>query len=298
MAHTFGGDWTEDKLEVVRRYFDANAKAQKNQHFAKWYVDAFAGTGERTGVVRSARGVAPLFGDDAGEVNEVKEGSVRIALGIEPPFDRYILIDLDKGHVVALEALRQEFPTRTIDIRTGDANEVLEELCRSTHWRNTRAAIFVDPYGMQVNWSTLEALAATKAVDIALLFPTGPLNRMLTRHGNIPAEWAKRIDDHLGPCDWRTEFYKEVEIEQIDLFSPENSGPQKTMNVDGLRLFVLNRLKSIFAFVGDEQLELKNSRGAVLYHLFIICANPSSAAVNLANRLARSAVRLPRGRKR
>ena len=30
MAHTFGGDWTDYKLEVVRRYFAAYAKALKN----------------------------------------------------------------------------------------------------------------------------------------------------------------------------------------------------------------------------------------------------------------------------
>ena len=68
--------------------------------------------------------------------------------------------------------------------------------------------------------------------------------------------------------------------------------------LDGLRQFIFNRLKTIFAFVSDTQLELKNSKGATLYHLFIICANPSSAAIDLAKKLARSAMKLPRKRKR
>jgi len=294
MTHTFGGSWTEEKLTVMRSYFAAYAQALKNQRFAKWYIDAFAGTGERKEVKRP--GGRPLFGDDANEVCEAKDGSVRIALGIDPPFDRYIFIDRAQEHIEALEALREEFPARTIDVQTGDANQVLKDLCRSINWRNTRAAVFIDPYGMQVNWSTLESLAATRAVDIALLYPTGPLNRMLAKRGNIPAAWARRIDDHLGPCDWRSASYKETE--QIDLFLPDSSALKKTMNVEGLRQFVLERLKSIFPFVCERQLELRNSRGAILYHLFIICANPKPAARNLAMKLAGHAVSLPRASKR
>jgi three-Cys-motif partner protein len=158
MTHTFGGGWTEEKLTVMRSYFAAYAL--KNQRFAKLYIDAFAGTGERNEVKRS--GGRPLFGDDAKEVGEAKDGSVRIALGIDPSFDRYIFIDRAKGHIEALEALREEFPARTIDVQTGDANQVLKDLCGSINWGNTRAAVFIDPYGMQVKWSTLESLAACK----------------------------------------------------------------------------------------------------------------------------------------
>jgi three-Cys-motif partner protein len=291
MTNTFGGPWTEDKLEVMRRYFAAYAQALKNQRFSKWYIDAFAGTGRRSEGRRSESGGISLFGDEANEFIEAKDGSVRIALEIEPPFERYIFIDRAKEHAAALEAIRKDFTTRSIDIRTGDANQVLEELCKSTNWRNTRAAVFIDPFGMQVNWSTLEALAGTKAVDIALLFPTGPLNRVLVADGNIPIEWGKRIDDHLGPCDWRNVLYEISE--QTDLFPKNEPSMRKSITTDGLRQFVLNRLKSIFPFVGEEQLALKNSRGAILYHLFIICANPAPAAVKLAKKLARGAVILP-----
>jgi three-Cys-motif partner protein len=292
VAHTFGGDWTEDKLEVMRRYFSAYAIALKGQRFAKWYVDAFAGTGERTESKPASANQASLLGDDEADVATAKDGSVRIALGIVPEFKKYVLIESSKARAAELEKLKTEFPNQDIDIRVGDANEILRSLAQSTNWRATRAAVFVDPYGMQVNWDTLKALAATKAVDIALLFPTGPLNRMLTRDGVIPAEWAKRIDDHLGPCDWRNATYKETTAP--DLFSDNASMTKKRLTTGGLRRFVFNRLKTIFAFVSETQLELKNSKGATLYHLFIICANPSDAAIKLAEKLAHSAMRLPR----
>ena len=36
MSRAFGGNWTEEKLEVMRRYFAAYSQALKNQRFTKW----------------------------------------------------------------------------------------------------------------------------------------------------------------------------------------------------------------------------------------------------------------------
>lgn len=49
--HVFGGDWTSDKLERVRKYLCAYTTIFKNNvrasYFSTIYVDAFAGTGQR-----------------------------------------------------------------------------------------------------------------------------------------------------------------------------------------------------------------------------------------------------------
>jgi three-Cys-motif partner protein len=293
MVHTFGGKgWTDDKLEVMRRYFTAYAQALKNQSFRKLYIDAFAGTGERADTHTRRSVGRNLFGDDEVDIGAVKDGSARIALSIEPPFDQYIFVDQSREHVEALGLLRGEFPTRRIEICEEDANDALRRIAQQVNWRATRAAVFIDPYGLQVSWTTLEILAATKSVDVALLFPTGPLTRMLTRDGKIPAEWERRIDDHLGVCEWRTAFY--ASSKSVDLFSHQNTDLKKFVDPQGLREFAAKRLEEIFPYVCSTQLELKNSRGSILYHLFIICANPSSAATNLANRLASSAMSLGR----
>lgn len=290
--HVHGGPWTGDKLEVMRRYFDAYAKALKNQLFEKWYIDAFAGTGDRTDS-RDAEGcMGHLFGQDSSDIARVKDGSVRHALKINPPFDRYIFIDKSKNHIAALEELKSQFPNRKIDVREGDANQILRYLAKTTNWRQTRAAIFIDPYGMQIDWETLRILSKTQAVDIALLFPTGPLTRMLPQSGNIPEEWGHRIDTHLGPCNWREAAYKLTT--EPDLFSSAVCSIKKDISVDGLRQFMLERLRSIFPSVGEQQLEMKNSRGAILYHLFIICANPNPKAKALSMKIAKSAVDIRR----
>lgn len=289
MAHEFGGEWTDLKLEVMRAYFGAYAVALKKQSFQCWYIDAFAGTGER--IQRrdqDERASASLFGDESDAVAKAKDGSVRIALEIDPHFSRYLLVDNSQEHVDRLKLLQSEYPNRSIEVIPGDANEELVRLCSQTDWKRTRAAVFVDPYGMQVSWSTLEHLATTKAVDIALLFPTGPLNRLLKRDGDIPDEWVRRIDDHLGPCDWRSAFYR-TGI-KADLFDTVTA-TEKHVDIAGLQEFVANRLRDIFTYVHDDPVPLRNSKGSVLYDLFIICANPSNKAIALSRRLAIGAIR-------
>lgn len=289
MDPVFGGKWTGLKLDVMSEYFGAYAVALKNQPFQCWYIDAFAGTGERIERRGQDGGASvSLFGDEADAVATAKEGSVRIALEIDPPFGRYVLIDKSQEHVDRLNALQAQYPNRSIEVIPGDANEELVHICSQTNWRRTRAAVFVDPYGMQVSWSTLEHLARTKAVDITLLFPTGPLNRLLKRDGDIPHEWAQRIDDHLGPCDWRSAFYR-TGI-KADLFDSVTA-TEKDVDIAGLQEFVAKRLRDIFAYVHDDPVPLRNSRGSVLYDLFIICANPSDKAIALSRRLATGAIR-------
>ncbi len=297
MTQTFGGGWTEEKLAVMRHYFSAYATALQKKPtearpFIRLYVDAFAGPGQRTEANERLTSQIALFGEDEADLERVKDGSVRLALKIEPPFAKYIFNDKSSAHVAELEKLKSDFPARNIEIRQGDANEFLLNVARKTNWRSHRAAIFIDPYGMQVKWQTLKALAQTKAVDLALLFPTGALSRMLTVNGDIPAEWATSIDDHLGHCDWRDAVYEEKETP--DLFNVSIARTEKKLTVDGLRQFVQKRLADEFAFVADRQLELRNSKDAVLYHLFIICANPSPPATALAKRLAEGAIRAVR----
>ncbi len=297
MAHEFGGNWTEEKLAVMRHYFTSYAMALKDKPDPAWpftrlYVDAFAGTGQRTEANEQANDQDTLFGDDAADLETVKDGSVRLALNIEPPFAKYIFNDKSPARVAELEKLKSDFPSRNIEISQGDANQFLLDIANTTSWRNHRAAIFIDPYGMQVEWETLKALAKTEAVDLALLFPTGALSRMLTVDGDIPPDWTKRIDDHLGPCDWRNAVYEETEAP--NLFSASMAKTEKKLTVDGLRQFVKKRLESEFAFVADNQLALRNSKNAVLYHLFIICANPSDKAKALARKLADGAIRAVR----
>jgi len=204
-AHSFGGDWTSTKLAVLAKYLTAYTTALKDKpspdrRFRKAYIDAFAGTGYRW-MRREQDASGNLLFPDLAEAapQELLDGSARLALKTQPRFDRYVFIERNAARCAELEALKTEFPELAPDIRVeqGEANEEIRRIC-DKDWRSHRAVLFLDPYGMQVEWQTIEAIAKTKAIDMWLLFPLGiGVNRLLTRSGDIPAPTALKIANYL-----------------------------------------------------------------------------------------------------
>jgi three-Cys-motif partner protein len=190
-VHEFGGDWTTDKLERVRKYlaayttiFASNPRAQK---LTPIYVDAFAGTGYRNRP-RATGGETPLFTDlTEPDAEDFLKGSARIALEVEPPFKQYVFIEQDARRAQELENLKERFPQRAIRIAQEEANTFLKGWCAHTNWRTCRSVMFLDPYGMQVDWPLIETIARTEAIDLWLLFPLGvAVNRLLTKNEPPP----------------------------------------------------------------------------------------------------------------
>ena len=280
MAHAFGGPWTERKLSVVRRYLESYAQALKNQTFQRIYVDAFAGTGDRVNKVRSA---APSL--DLPEFDAVAKGSARIALEIEPPFHRYVLIERATRRASQLAALKSEYAHRNIEIRNADANDAIKRLCKETNWGSTRGVIFLDPYGLQVTWDTLVGIACTGSLDVWILFPSGMgLNRLLTKSGEIRQEWQDTLDRSLGTKDWRNAFYRSEA--EPDLFDGARNKKVKDADPSKLEKFYLNRLRTIFPTVSNACVRLTNSKEQTMYLLCFASANRSPRVKALAGRLA------------
>jgi three-Cys-motif partner protein len=205
--HRFGGAWTQEKLERLSKYLSAYMKIFKGHERARWfttyYVDAFAGTGFRSD---SRIDDGPAFFKDE-EAAEFQRGSTCIALEAVPPFDRYLFVDRKPDNIEALSELKNQYPDRNVNLICDDANHFIPNWCRETNWERNRAVVFLDPYGTQVDWVTIESIAATRAVDLWLLFPLGQaVNRMLTRH-EPNASWANRLDRLFGTETWRSEFY-------------------------------------------------------------------------------------------
>jgi three-Cys-motif partner protein len=276
------GPWTERKLAVVRRYLEAYAHALKNQPFQRIYIDAFAGTGGRQ------LEKLPLL--DLPERELFAKGSARLALEVNPPFDRYVLIERATRRAGELAALVAEHPNRNIEVINQDANEAIARLCKEVDWLKTRGVVFLDPYGMQLSWNTLLAIARTKRLDIWLLVPTGMgLNRLLTKDGNVPEEWQNTLDRFLGTEEWRSHFYR-VE-KDMNLFGEAQHKRVKEANATKFEAFVLERLRGCFPIVLDRGMRLTNSKGQVMYLLCFASANPSPKVKALAPKLARWAAR-------
>jgi three-Cys-motif partner protein len=82
VEHPFGGAWTESKLAIVNAYARAFQTALKHTRFENWYIDPFAGTGER---IEKRLGGGLLEGKALEEELIRFAGSARLALEVEPP---------------------------------------------------------------------------------------------------------------------------------------------------------------------------------------------------------------------
>ncbi len=275
----FGGNWTTEKLKQVKEYLKAYATIMNKQQFQFAYIDAFAGTGYRE-VIKDINGEQiPLFQqDEIIEIETYSEGSARIALQIKPEFDKYIFIEKSKKHFTELEKLKDEFSDKTkkIVLLNADANSYISDLCNNYKWQNHRAVMFLDPYGMQVEWETIKAIANTEAIDLWYLFPLGiGVNRLLKKRANkIPTSWAAKLDGILGTTEWREAFYSETE--ETTLFGKEEK-LVKDADFDKISQFVVTRLSSIFSGVAKNPLLLHNSKNNPLYLLCFASGNSKGA---------------------
>lgn len=301
-GHHFGGAWTEDKLSRVRGYLGAYTTIftsnERARHFRTTYVDAFAGTGARSSraSLPSQRTEGSLFEDAEAdpEAQSFKQGSARAALEVEPAFDSYVFVDQNLDHADQLKRLGDEFPEKTekISVEAAEANLFLKRWCAETDWGANRAVVFLDPYGMQVDWSTIEAIAATKGIDLWVLFPLGQaVNRLLTRRRIPEGALADRLTRHLGTESWREEFYRaadaaadEAQPSMFEDIEEDERGILKTASLDAIGSFFVRRLGEIFAGVTPNPLMLRNSRNVPIYLLCFAAGNPRGAptAVNIA----------------
>ena len=281
----FGGPWTEHKLECVKKYLRAYTTIMAKQNFRFAYIDAFAGTGyrelEQDGDTESA--MFPEF--DSPEVIGFQQGSVRNALEVKPPFQKYVFIEKSaKKHAELVKLtdeflLKPEFTAGSIKCVHGDANQYLRDLCRpGMDWRAHRALVFLDPFGMHVEWETIKAIAHTRAIDLWILFPIGTVNRLLKNDGEIHEPYRKRLDLFFGEPDWFEVFYQLAG--QMAFFSQEEHW-QKTGDIFAkIQQYFIGRLRSVFAEVVDLPLLLCNSKNVPLY---LLCfASENQTACNIA----------------
>lgn len=278
--------WTQDKLERVRKYLVAYGQIMKDRNFEYAYIDGFAGTGYHELKQDEAEGGSSLFPEaEEPEVEAFLDGSARIALQVEPRFKKYIFIEKSRKKAAELAKLRDEFPDKKDDIivKQADANAYLREICLKCNWKNHRAVLFIDPFGMQLSWETLEAVAGTEAIDTWILFPVSAVNRLLKRDGKIPDGWRRRLDTLFGEPAWFDVFFPE---QRGSLFGDDLVSRRKLADMTLIGKYFNARLASIFADVASNPYTLKNSQGSPLFLLCFAVANPNPKASKLAIKIA------------
>ena len=274
----FGGSWTEAKMEIVVSYAKAYLTIMEKQSWAKtMYFDGFAGSG--------------IIETD--ETEEVKKGTaLRILDIIDPnPFDLYYFVELDELHKTELEKrIHENYFGRNAHVVEADCNEKLKSMGKFLKEnKNYRALVFIDPYGMSVNWNSIETLKDL-GVDLWILVPTGiGITRLLKNDGNISDAWFAKLQNFLGLSqeEIRNHFYKVKETNTLFGLEAVIEKERDTVNKAG-ELYK-QRLNTIFKFV-SESFVMKNSTNSIMYH-FMMATN-NATALKIANEVIKPKYKL------
>ena len=261
------GPWSAQKHQLLHDYLSSYTTVMKGQRWCRdgyHYIDAFAGSGRP--VLR-----------DAHEQRYI-DGSPRIALGIPNPFTTYTFIEMEPWRVARLRELKDEFPDRTIRVVPGDCNEVIVEKItpRIRHERFNRGFIFLDPFGINLAWETIEAVAETGALEIFLNFPTMGLNRAALHNelDGLTAERASQMNRVWGSEGWRDLIYERRQ----GLWEAREFKKAPTRAEHLGRLFIEHRLAKVFRHVSDP-IVMTNSHGAPVYCLIFAGHNETGAKI-------------------
>jgi len=260
------GDWSVDKLDILKAYSEQYSIILQNQRVGKTnarrfhygYIDGFAGAGEH---IHKGTG-------------KVIPGSPQNALNLAKQFDEYHFIDLDVERVDRLQRLCKG--AGNAFVHRGDCSDVLLNILfpQFKYEDYRRALCFLDPYGMHLNWNVLATAGKMKSIEIFLNFPVMDINRN-----------AKKIDlSHVNPADrarmttfWGDESWHAAMFAPSDqdnffglLDGNGNNTPELEKN-DNEAFVTAFRTRLLeaggFEYV-PKPIPMRNSRNAVVYYLF------------------------------
>lgn len=250
----------------------------QKQSFKLIYIDAFAGAGWskiRTDELDNVAEDLPFDKEWADAEDEFIAGSPVRALTTGQGFDQHYFFDADPRRAQLLENLKRTYPDKDIHVEVGDANEGVQKLARRFLVSpNARGVAFLDPYGPNLHWRTIEALATTGKVDVIINFPLAmAINRLITKNGKVPEKWIQLLDECFGTHSWHDLAYEE----SIDLFGIEEIRKREA-TAERLLSFYLDRLKDIFGNTVSPAL-VTNTKGTPLYYLIWAASNSRGAPI-------------------
>lgn len=291
----WGGNWTEQKLDCfesyVRAYLTIMNVYRDKYHWRLIYFDGFAGCGSRTEeeTTQEVESLYNLFGDELVDKQElsVYQGAAERVVRLEEEmrgFDFYYFIDLYEENCTKLELKLADYPTKGYKLfRPGDANIQIQLLAAALEReRHFKSLVLLDPFGMQLDWSGIQAIAG-KSVDLWILVPSGMvINRLLKKNGELlhPEKLVKFFG--MSEEDIKKWFY--VHREETTLFGDvKDVVIKKSKPIELIAELFVNRLGELFPYVTPEPLVMRNRNNVPIFHF--ICASFSPTAVKIAQQI-------------
>lgn len=265
----FGGIWTEAKMQIVIDYAKAYLTIMNKQSWAKTlYFDGFAGSGE----IEIEKGEEP------------RKGSALRILDIKDPrpFDLYYFVELNEAYSKKLrDQIDVNYFGVNAHVANADCNEKIEAMAEYLKKnKEFRALAFIDPYGMSVNWASIETLKGF-GIDLWILVPTGiGVNRLLKNNGDISEKWITKLEAFLGLSKEKIFelFYKSRTTNT--LFGEEQTIEKEKESIFKIGEIYGGRLKEVFKYVSDSFV-MRNSNRSIMYH-FMMATN-NHTALKIAN---------------
>lgn len=291
---SWGGQWTEDKLDCFQKYVKAyltimNAYREK----FRWklvYFDGFAGSGSREQSLVTDEKAMSLFGEELHDASELHpyQGAAERVVQIEQQmrgFDEYWFIDKNEQNITSLELKLAEYQTRGKKIfRPNDANEEVLNLGRRLREHpKTKVLCLLDPFGMSINWDSIVALAGN-GIDLWILVPTGSIvNRLIQKNEEL--RYPEKLEDFFGlPQQVIFDRFYEKKEAEANLFDMGREEVRKVKNIIGeIDQLYRDQLGQIFPYVTPEPLVMRNSRGLPIFHF--VCASHNETAVKIAQQI-------------
>ena len=150
------------------------------------------------------------------------------------------------------------------------------------NYSNCKALAFLDPFGMQIDWASIQVLRDL-SVDLWILVPTGVIiNRLLERKVDLQKGLvhAEKLESFFGMAEKeiRSFFYTENQVPT--LFGEEETVITKAENaIRKIAELYVKRLKEIFPFVTEDPMVLYNTQNVPIYHLVFAAKNKTAMKI-------------------
>lgn len=195
--------WSLEKYKLMGYYCDIFTSGMKYKWNQLVYIDLFAGAG-----------YAKIK-----ETGKIYLSSSMIALSLPNQFSNYILCERDPEIFSSLKTrVQREFPSVNVSFINDDCNLAIDQIIDTLpSYSKTNTVLpfcFVDPFSLNLNFSTIEKLGDSRLMDFLILQALFmDANRNFNKYLK---EENEKISNFLGLNSWREIFSSNYEGRQSD----------------------------------------------------------------------------------
>jgi len=222
-------------------------KGMKGKWSSLTYLELYAGAGQ-----------SRIEGSKA-----ILLGSPLIALSLNVQFDHYVFCEKDQAKLDALRMrVDKRFPQADVTLVHGDCDDPSFRIGQAIPKR-ALTLCFVDPYGIDIHFSTIRSLAQGRSIDFLCLLASR-MDAGRNPH-NYPKEECKKIDLLLGSETWRDDWDK------------YKAGQAREPNLgDFICIEFSSRMEGLGYLHTElhEMRPIKTDGGVLIYHLALFSKSP------------------------